>query len=115
MYTINPPSPDTLHKSRLQVKKYPSTPISHYPGVGRYCLDSYFIFHVLNGWQNVQPLDEELWAYVVNGFHQVCPQRHSSVTQRWRWAVAGFVYDYEEGVNGPASEEYLDKLCSGVL
>ena len=43
------------------------------------------------------------------------PPSHSLVTQRWKLAVAGFAYDYEEGVVGPASEEYLDKLCSGLL
>jgi hypothetical protein len=67
MHLIYPPNPHAPYKLRVLGKKYPATLISHYPGVGRYCLDSYLIFHVSNGWPNVRPLDKELRAYVVSG------------------------------------------------
>jgi len=46
---------------------YPPTPISHYPGIGRYALDSYRIFCTAGEeWKAVIPKDKELVRYIVS-------------------------------------------------
>ncbi|PWN50469.1 DNA glycosylase, partial [Violaceomyces palustris] len=86
-----PPMEDKVFKSRA--KDCPPTPINHYPGVGRYAVDSYRIFIADGGsqvafpkenaadedqpeWKKVMPLDKELRAYLI-----------------WRWAKAGIEWD----------------------
>jgi methyl-CpG-binding domain protein 4 len=45
---------------------YPPTSISHYPGIGRYALDSYRIFCTASEeWKEVMPEDKELIRYLV--------------------------------------------------
>lgn len=53
-------------KPRKTTIPYPPTPISHYPGIGRYALDSYRIFCTSSEeWKEVMPEDKELIRYLV--------------------------------------------------
>jgi methyl-CpG-binding domain protein 4 len=77
-YISDPPKEGTSRKTKTIVKqhfeifedtektKYPSTPVSHLPGSGRYTLDSYRIFcNDGKEWREVLPSDKELSAYLV--------------------------------------------------
>ncbi|KAF8722430.1 hypothetical protein AX14_009834 [Amanita brunnescens Koide BX004] len=79
IYLLDPPSIYDCRPSRHthKGKRYPSTPISHLPGIGPYALDSYRIFcdsHInptSKEWKDVMPTDKELirflkwkWAYI---------------------------------------------------
>ncbi|KAG2053836.1 DNA glycosylase [Suillus hirtellus] len=74
-------SPQTARKTTIP---YPPTPVSHYPGVGRYALDSYRIFctsHESEEWKQVMPEDKELIRYL-----------------RWKWAYEERKIWYPDGV-----------------
>lgn len=74
-------SPKGTRKTTIQ---YPPTPISHYPGVGRYALDSYRIFctsYESEEWKQVMPEDKELIRYL-----------------RWKWAYEERKIWYPDGV-----------------
>ncbi|KAJ8584224.1 hypothetical protein M405DRAFT_884431 [Rhizopogon salebrosus TDB-379] len=73
------PSSRRLRKATIP---YPPTPISHYPGIGRYALDSYRIFCTAGGeWKEVMPEDKELIRYL-----------------RWKWAYEERKIWYPDGV-----------------
>jgi methyl-CpG-binding domain protein 4 len=63
----SPPSDSILHPSRVPTDKdYPSTPVSHLMGCGKYALDSYRIFCAGGDeWKKVLPTDKELIKYLV--------------------------------------------------
>ncbi|KAG2134877.1 uncharacterized protein EDB93DRAFT_1254382 [Suillus bovinus] len=74
-------SPQTARKTTIS---YPPTSVSHYPGVGRYALDSYRIFctsHESEEWKQVMPEDKELIRYL-----------------RWKWAYEERKIWYPDGV-----------------
>ena len=56
----------------MKGKRYPSTPISHFPGIGPYALDSYRIFcdsynnPASEEWKDVMPTDKELIRFLVS-------------------------------------------------
>jgi len=59
-------------RARKTTIPYPPTPVSHYPGVGRYALDSYRIFCMSDEWKQVMPEDKELIRYLVGpSYHHV--------------------------------------------
>ena len=71
MYMEHPPDPRLFYKSKVVKNKttidYPATHISHYPGSGKYALDSYRIFCMGNGeWKKVRSDDKELRRYLVS-------------------------------------------------
>jgi len=71
MYMKYPPNPRLLYKSKAVKDKtttdYPPTHISHYPGSGKYALDSYRIFCMGKGeWKKVRSDDKELRRYLVS-------------------------------------------------
>ncbi|KAG1764598.1 hypothetical protein EV702DRAFT_1153649 [Suillus placidus] len=71
-------------RTRKTTIPYPSTPVSHYPGVGRYALDSYRIFctsYESDEWKQVMPEDKELIRYL-----------------RWKWAYEERKIWYPDGV-----------------
>ncbi|KAG2363784.1 DNA glycosylase [Suillus spraguei] len=71
-------------RARKMTIPYPPTPISHYPGVGRYALDSYRIFctsYESEEWKKVMPEDKELIRYL-----------------RWKWAYEERKIWYPDGV-----------------
>ncbi|OJA20380.1 hypothetical protein AZE42_06677 [Rhizopogon vesiculosus] len=69
-------------KPRTTTMPYPPTPISHYPGIGRYALDSYRIFCTASEeWKEVMPEDKELIRYL-----------------RWKWAYEERKIWYPDGV-----------------
>lgn len=77
----NHESPEGTRKVTIP---YPPTPISHFPGVGRYALDSYRIFCTSNEseeWKQVMPEDKELIRYL-----------------RWKWAYEERKIWYPDGV-----------------
>ncbi|KAG1762107.1 hypothetical protein EDD22DRAFT_893058 [Suillus occidentalis] len=58
---------DSPKRTRKMTIPYPPTPISHFPGVGRYALDSYRIFCTSNEseeWKQIMPEDKELIRYL---------------------------------------------------
>lgn len=72
MYMEYPPNPRLFYKSKVSKDKmaieYPPTHISHYPGSGKYALDSYRIFCMGKGeWKKVRSDDKELRRYLVSG------------------------------------------------
>jgi len=72
MYMEYPPDPRLFYKSKVVKNKttidYPPTHISHYPGSGKYALDSYRIFCMGKGeWRKVCSDDKELRRYLVSG------------------------------------------------
>ena len=72
MYMKYPPNPRLLYKSKAvrdnTMTDYPPTHISHYPGSGKYALDSYRIFCMGKGeWKKVRSDDKELRRYLVSG------------------------------------------------
>ena len=72
MYLEYPPNPRLFYKSKVVKDKttieYPPTHISHYPGSGKYALDSYRIFCMGKGeWKKVCSDDKELRRYLVSG------------------------------------------------
>lgn len=99
MYIHYPPNPLLLYKSKVMKGKsnvdYPPTHVSHYPGSGKYALDSYRIFCMGKGeWKKVLSDDKELRRYL-----------------RWRWAVEEFKeWNEEVGVVGPITLDYLERL-----
>lgn len=71
MYLEYPPDPRLVYKSKVPKDKgtsdYPPTHISHYPGSGKYALDSYRIFCMGKGeWKKVCSDDKELRRYLVS-------------------------------------------------
>ena len=71
MYMEYPPNPRLFYKSKVVKDKttieYPPTHISHYPGSGKYALDSYRIFCMGKGeWKKVRSDDKELRRYLVS-------------------------------------------------
>ncbi|KIO30089.1 hypothetical protein M407DRAFT_242303 [Tulasnella calospora MUT 4182] len=104
-------TPESVSSSPIELHaRYPPTPISHLPGVGRYALDSYRIFsptfrgggaprdeqrclqNLLSPcddskdppeWQEVLPEDKELRKYLI-----------------WRWALEGVHWEPGKGVSG---------------
>ncbi|KAG2038317.1 hypothetical protein BDR03DRAFT_955141 [Suillus americanus] len=68
-------------RARKATIPYPPTPVSHYPGVGRYALDSYRIFCMSEEWKQVMPEDKELIRYL-----------------RWKWAYEERKIWYPDGV-----------------
>jgi len=73
--------------------------IAHLPGIGRYALDSYRMFHrdKLRGidtekeepeWKRVTPQDKELRAWLV-----------------WRWQKEGYAYNIETGKRKPLAPD----------
>ncbi|KAG0698947.1 hypothetical protein DFH29DRAFT_939132 [Suillus ampliporus] len=77
-------SPGSAKRTRKKTIPYPPTPISHYPGVGRYALDSYRIFcpsYESEEWKEVMPEDKELIRYL-----------------RWKWAYEERKIWYPDGV-----------------
>lgn len=68
-------------RARKTTIPYPPTPVSHYPGVGRYALDSYRIFCMSDEWKQVMPEDKELIRYL-----------------RWKWAYEERKIWYPDGV-----------------
>ena len=73
MYMEYPPDPLLFYKSKVVKNKtiieYPPTHISHYPGSGKYALDSYRIFCMGKGeWKKVSSDDKELRRYLVSWF-----------------------------------------------
>lgn len=99
MYIEHPPNPRLVYKSKVTKRKetvdYPPTHVSHYPGSGKYALDSYRIFCMGKGeWKKVLSDDKELRRYL-----------------RWRWAVEEFKeWNEDVGVVGPITLEYLERL-----
>ncbi|GAA97128.1 uncharacterized protein L969DRAFT_23520 [Mixia osmundae IAM 14324] len=89
-YVDEPPTEGILSCNKSD-RAYVPTMISHYPGVGRYALDSYRIF-IENAnssepsWRSVLPLDKELKKYL-----------------EWRWALEGKAWDPQKGVTGDLS------------
>ncbi|KAG1840243.1 hypothetical protein F4604DRAFT_1833176 [Suillus subluteus] len=71
----------SLRRARKTTVPYPPTPVSHYPGVGRYALDSYRIFCMSEEWKQVMPEDKELIRYL-----------------RWKWAYEERKVWYPDGV-----------------
>lgn len=73
-------SPQTARKTTIP---YQPTPVSHYPGVGRYALDSYRIFcmsHESEEWKQVMPEDKELIRYLVGpSYHHVVDLRPDQI------------------------------------
>ena len=72
MYMEYPPDPRLFYKSKVVKNKttvdYPPTHVSHYPGSGKYALDSYRIFCMGDGeWKKVCSDDKELRRYLVSG------------------------------------------------
>ena len=72
MYMEYPPDPRLFYKSKVVKNKtkidYPPTHISHYPGSGKYALDSYRIFCMgKEEWKKVCSDDKELRRYLVSG------------------------------------------------
>ncbi|KAG1733245.1 uncharacterized protein EDB91DRAFT_1149688 [Suillus paluster] len=77
-------SPGSAKRTRKTTIPYPPTPVSHYPGVGRYALDSYRIFctsYESEEWKEVMPEDKELIRYL-----------------RWKWAYDERKIWYPDGV-----------------
>ena len=71
MYLEYPPNPRLVYKSKVAKDKvtidYPPTHVSHYPGSGKYALDSYRIFCMGKGeWKKVRSDDKELRRYLVS-------------------------------------------------
>ena len=71
MYMEYPPNPRLVYRSKVArggaAIDYPPTHVSHYPGSGKYALDSYRIFCMGKGeWKNVNPDDKELRRYLVS-------------------------------------------------
>lgn len=71
MYLHHPPNPLLFYKSKVTKGKtnidYPPTHVSHYPGSGKYALDSYRIFCMGKGeWKKVLSDDKELRRYLVS-------------------------------------------------
>jgi len=71
MYMEYPPNPRLFYKSKVVKDKttieYPPTHISHYPGSGKYALDSYRIFCMgKEEWKKVRSDDKELRRYLVS-------------------------------------------------
>ena len=81
MYIEHPPNPRLVYKSKVVKDKttidYPPTHISHYPGSGKYALDSYRIFCMGKGeWKKVRSDDKELRRYLVSAVSSVvCARR----------------------------------------
>ena len=85
MYIHYPPNPLLLYRSKVTKGKtnvdYPPTHVSHYPGSGKYALDSYRSFCMGKGeWKKVLSDDKELRRYLVSpavpgGSHSIltCP------------------------------------------
>ncbi|KAF9244206.1 DNA glycosylase, partial [Melanogaster broomeanus] len=81
--------PGAIAKPATHRPKYPNTPISHFPGVGPYALDSFRIFCKSvpgkdaeeDEWKKVMPSDKELIWYL-----------------RWKWAVEEGKIWYANGV-----------------
>lgn len=74
MYIEHPPDPRLVYKSKVVKDKntvdYPPTHVSHYPGSGKYALDSYRIFCMGKGeWKKVCSDDKELRRYLVSPNH----------------------------------------------
>ncbi|KAH7882013.1 DNA glycosylase [Phlebopus sp. FC_14] len=90
-------------KTRNRNPSYPDTPISHFPGVGPYALDSFRIFCKStleegtrnDEWKNVMPADKELIQYL-----------------RWKWACEERKIWYSNGVGvvGEVDVPYLVTL-----
>jgi len=95
MWIKFPPKSRIFYPSRVNVKGYPRTPISHLPGCGKYALDSYRIFcGGRDEWKSVQPDDKELIKYVA-----------------WKWAVEEFKsWDPVNGVRGDLTREDMERL-----
>jgi hypothetical protein len=73
MYMEYPPNPRLVYKSKVVKDKrtieYPPTHVSHYPGSGKYALDSYRIFCMGRGeWKKVCSNDKELRRYLVSPY-----------------------------------------------
>jgi hypothetical protein len=74
MYMEYPPNPRLVYKSKVVKDKrtieYPPTHVSHYPGSGKYALDSYRIFCMGRGeWKKVFSDDKELRRYLVSPYN----------------------------------------------
>ncbi|KIJ59078.1 hypothetical protein HYDPIDRAFT_118831 [Hydnomerulius pinastri MD-312] len=101
--TANQRSPNARRKPRTERPPYPRTPISHFPGVGPYALDSFRIFcrgsldpdAREDEWKRVMPQDKELISYL-----------------RWRWATSErkIWCPYGRGVIGDVDIPYLITL-----
>ena len=71
MYLEYPPNPRLVYRSKVAKDRttveYPPTHVSHYPGSGKYALDSYRIFCMGKGeWKRVTADDKELRRYLVS-------------------------------------------------
>ena len=71
MYMEHPPNPRFVYKSKVTKNgttvEYPPTHVSHYPGSGKYALDSYRIFCMGEGeWKKVRSDDKQLRRYLVS-------------------------------------------------
>ncbi|KAF9220008.1 DNA glycosylase [Gyrodon lividus] len=114
-------------KARKNRPKYPTTPVSHFPGVGPYALDSFRIFcSSMPGqdaeedeWKRVMPSDKELVRYLVRLgslpiVFPVVPMISllGSHGQRWKWAVEEGKIWYPKGVGviGDVDVPYLVTL-----